>query len=477
MAIPPLPSDALLEKYNTTGPRYTSYPTAPMWQESFDASAFEAALVETFAPEAPVRPLSLYVHLPFCEHRCLFCSCNVVITQQREQAEKYLGYLFREIERQAATLPSAPPPALQYHWGGGTPTYLSPEQIARLFRHHTALFPLHPEAEIAIEVDPRVTTWDHLQTLRELGFNRVSMGLQDLDPQVQAAVRREQSQALTQQLMEQCRTLGFGGLNIDLIYGLPYQTAETFGETLAGVLALDPDRLALYNYAHVPWMSPHQRLIPEAALPAGTEKFKIFRLALQTFAEAGYCYIGMDHFAKPNDALCQAQEAGQLSRNFMGYTIYGGGALGMNLLGCGVSAISGLANHFAQNQRKLISYYRELDADTLPIHRGLALTEDDRRRRAVIQQLLCHGSLDPAVWQAWFGLDFDTYFHDALAHMADLEDDGLLVREAAGGGRRRLRLTPLGRIFCRNVAMRFDAYLQGAASHTAGSVPMFSKTL
>lgn len=463
-------SSSMLEKYNTHGPRYTSYPTAPMWQDSFGAAEFDAALRETNTAANSETPLSLYVHIPFCESRCLFCGCNVVITPQREQAEKYLGYLFQEIDRTAGLM-NPKRPVVQFHWGGGTPTYLDPEQMARLFNYQKERFNLHPDAEIAIEVDPRVTSNEQLQLLAELGFNRISLGVQDFAPAVQEAINRIQPIEMTRAMIEECRRLGFDSLNLDLIYGLPYQTMETFEQTVDEVLKMAPDRIALYNYAHVPWMAPHQSQMPEAALPGGPEKIRIFLKALQRLTEAGYAYIGMDHFAKPTDELTRAQQNGTLRRNFMGYTTRSGS----ELVAFGVSAISGLDRYYAQNWRKLPDYYQAVEVDTLPTMRGYALSEDDLLRRAIISQILCHGTVDYAAVESEFGLpSFRAYFATALSHLSTFQEDNLIRFSESG-----FTLSPLGRILSRNIAMAFDAYLKDPADKAIepGQKPLFSKTI
>ncbi len=461
-------SEGFLERYNTSGPRYTSYPTAPMWRDDFGAGAFEGAIRRTNQPDAPERslPVSLYVHLPFCESRCLFCGCNVVITQQREQAEKYLGYLFREIEHGASLMAASggeARPVVQFHWGGGTPTYLSPEQIERLFSFQKARFHLVPDAEIAIEVDPRVTSDEQLVVLRELGFNRISLGVQDFQPTVQEAIHRIQPEAMTAEMVARCRELGYGGINFDLIYGLPHQTEASFDQTLDSVIALDPDRIALYNFAYVPWISPHQKAIPQGTLPTGPVKFRIFSNAIRRLLDAGYVYVGMDHFAKPTDELYIAQQEGTLHRNFMGYTT----KAGCELYGFGVSAISGLDAYYAQNEKKLSRYYEAVEAGRLPTMRGYALSRDDQIRRAAILDILCNGRLDLPRLSGQFGIDAHRYFAQALEQLQPMADDGVLVPDARG-----FRLTPLGRIFSRNVAMPFDAYLK-----RDDQKPLYSKTL
>ncbi len=460
-------SQTLLQKYNVAGPRYTSYPTAPMWTEAYGPAAHAETLRHTNQPAGSNHhPLSLYVHLPFCEARCLFCGCNVVITRQREQAEKYLDYLFREIAMQAALLDTTRP-VVQFHWGGGTPTYLSEDQMRRLFEYQLRYFTLAPEAEVAIEVDPRHTTDGQIRLLKELGFNRISLGVQDFNPTVQEAVHRIQPFEMTAHTTALCRELGFEGLNFDLIYGLPHQTEESFTRTVAQVIELSPDRIALYSYAHVPWISPHQTAIDEATLPETAVKFRILQTALERLTAAGYRYIGMDHFAKPDDELSLALDGGKLHRNFMGYTVQQG-ALASDLIGFGVSAISALQGAFAQNQRKLSRYYEALDAGELPVMRGYRLSDEDKLRQAVIMAILCQGRVDYAALRAGFGIDFRGHFAEPLAALADLANDGLVLLHEDS-----LEVTPLGRMFSRNVAMPFDAYLKQAE----GDKPTFSKTV
>jgi oxygen-independent coproporphyrinogen-3 oxidase len=463
----PIVTQALLEKYNTAGPRYTSYPTAPVWEESYNQQTHLHVVQQTNDLNKPnPHPLSIYIHLPFCESRCLFCGCNVVITKQRDQAEKYLGYLFREIEAVAHWIDRRRP-LVQLHWGGGTPTYLSEEQMERLFHFLTDRFKLAPGAEVAIEVDPRVTTPAQIELLHKLGFNRISLGVQDFDPQVQETIHRIQPLEMTSQTVEQCRTLGFEGINFDLIYGLPHQTVASFEKTLDDVIVLSPDRIALYNYAYVPWLSPHQAQMPESALPAVDVKFQILQSAQQKLTEAGYRYIGMDHFAKPADELSVALDNGSLHRNFMGYTVQKGGDKPSELYGFGVSAISGLQWHFAQNWRKLSQYYEAIDTGQLPTMRGYNLSQDDKIRQQVILSILCEGRVRYADYDT-FGIRFTQYFVDALLQLKEMERDGL-VQFADGG----FTVTPTGRLFSRNIAMPFDAYL----TKMSGNKPTFSKTV
>ncbi|MCA9807146.1 MAG: oxygen-independent coproporphyrinogen III oxidase [Cyanobacteria bacterium HKST-UBA06] len=469
--------EALLQRYNTSGPRYTSYPTVPDWTDTFGPHAFTQALKQFQAQQNEANaaepdqstPLSLYTHIPFCTERCLFCGCNVVITRQTEQAEKYLDFLSREIDMLASHTPDTHA-VVQYHWGGGTPTYLTPDQMRRLFGQHKRLYNFADDAEISIEVDPRVTTDEHLETLRHLGFNRVSMGVQDFNDTTQQAVKRVQSLEQTAHLTQYSRALGFSSVNMDLIYGLPHQTRTTFEATLDHIIALDPDRIALYNFAYVPWISPHQKKIDPAALPDGTTKFEIFSMAIDRLTSAGYTYMGMDHFAKPDDELTRAFVDGTLYRNFMGYTT----KAGSQMVSAGVSAISGLEHAYAQNHRKLSQYYEAIQAGHLATMRGLAVSDTDRLHRDIIQAILCQGRLTYSQISQTYGIDFNTQFAPALARLAPMAEDGLVELHND-----HLQLLPLGRVFSRNVAMCFDPYLaQRQEDHQAdGNPPAFSKTL
>jgi oxygen-independent coproporphyrinogen-3 oxidase len=354
---------------------------------------------------------------------------------------------------------------VQFHWGGGTPTYLEPEQMADLYRHTAERFNIQPDGEIGLEVDPRVTTTEHVATCAELGFNRVSMGVQDFDPKVQESVHRVQSYEQTASIVEDCRRHGFTSVNIDLMYGLPYQTAESFIATVDRVVEISPDRIALFNYAHVPQLRHAQNAFRRMPIPEGFEKFEIFRLASEHFTEAGYVFIGLDHFAKPTDEMAVAQRDRTLWRNFQGYTT----KVGTDLYAMGVSAISFVAGAFAQNFRDTQRYYERLDGGELPTMRGIRLDADDHLRAKVIERLLCHCVLVKREVEAEFGIDFDAYFADALEQLRGPEADGL-VRLSAD----RIDVTPLGRLFLRNLAMPFDAYLQ---KREPGARPVFSKTL
>lgn len=448
-------SPAIIEKYNQPGPRYTSYPTAPEWDDRFGQTEFITAL------EAPTTaPLSLYFHLPFCQSLCLFCGCNTVITKKREVTVPYLEHLKREIALVSAKVDSSRP-VKQLHWGGGTPTYLTPDEIRDLFGCIREYFSLAPDAEIGIEVDPRATSEEHCRTLAELGFNRLSLGIQDFNPLVQKTINRAQPYEITKALFEYCRTLGFASINVDLIYGLPHQTLESFSETVNKIITMNPDRIAVFSYAHVPWLKKQQGSFAKH-LPQGVEKFRIFHHAIGRLTAAGYRYIGMDHFAKPEDELCRAQDDRTLHRNFQGYTTQAG----CDLLGMGVSSISGLENVYAQNYRDLPGYYAALDEGRWPTMRGLRVTAEDKLRRAVINRLLCHCVVFKAEIEREFGINFNTHFAAELARLRELEADQLVRLHDD-----RIEVATLGRIFIRNVAMVFDAYLK------AERQKVFSKTL
>jgi oxygen-independent coproporphyrinogen III oxidase len=453
-------SPEFLERYNRPGPRYTSYPTAPVWNDSFGVGDLERVHEQA---ENARSPVSLYMHLPFCESLCLFCACNVIITKDKSVASPYLSVLKREMERVSRGV-SKERPVVQFHWGGGTPTYLTPEQIEDLFGAAREHFHFAPDAEIGIEVDPRVTSRQHLETLRRLGFNRLSMGIQDFHPEVQKAIHRIQPFELTRDLLFGARELGFDSINVDLIYGLPYQTPERFADTVDQILRLAPDRVALFSYAHVPWLKKQQGSFA-AHLPEGMEKFEIFRTGLLKFLEAGYLYIGMDHFAKPGDELAVSQQNRTLHRNFQGYTT----KAGADLYGMGVTAISGIQNAYAQNHRDLSSWEKAVNERGVATMRGYWLSDEDRLRRAVISRLLCHTVLFKGEISREFGVDFDEYFAPELRGLEASREDGLVLLK-----RDEIRATWLGRIFIRNLAMVFDPYLE---KQQLAAKPLFSKTL
>jgi oxygen-independent coproporphyrinogen III oxidase len=441
---------SLLRQYDRPGPRYTSYPTAVEFNDTFDDAAYRGRLEA--AASAADEPLSLYVHLPFCEARCSYCGCMVIITQKREVAARYLDYLEREIAMLARAL-GPRRRVVQHHWGGGTPTYLAVEQIRRLDGTIRRFFDIDPDAEKAIEIDPRVTTREQLIVLRELGFNRLSLGVQDFTPEVQEAIGRRQTHGLTRDLYDFARSIGFDSINVDLIYGLPRQSLETFRDTLQAVVDLRPDRIAVYSYAHVPWLRPHQRTIEESTLPDAGLKFELFGAAIETFLGAGYEAIGMDHFALPDDELAVAAANRRLHRNFMGYTT----RPAADMFGVGVSAIGDVRGAFAQNMKKLPDYYAAIDAGRFPIDRGYGLDQDDLLRRHVITQLMCNFHLDLPAVEARFGIRFGEYFLRELGELGG--PGGPMADGFLRIGPDALDVTPQGRLFVRNICMAFDRYL------------------
>jgi oxygen-independent coproporphyrinogen-3 oxidase len=450
-------------RYDRPGPRYTSYPTAVEFHAGFGAADYAARLAR--ADARADEPLSIYTHIPFCAERCLFCACHVIASPLGTRVtEPYLAHLFREIELVAAALPNRRRVA-QYHWGGGTPTYLSVPEIHALLDHFERFFTFEPGAELAIEVDPRVTTAEQLRALRERGFNRISLGVQDLDGEVQGAIGRVQPVEVTTATVREARRLGFQGINIDLIYGLPHQTRESFAATVDSVIALAPDRLAIYSFAFVPWLKGHQRKLPDGTLPGRDQKIGLILEARERLLAAGYRAIGMDHFARPDDELATALDAGRLRRNFMGYTVQDAG----DMIGLGVSAIGLVEGAYVQIHKKLSDYYAALDAGRLPVERGYALSADDLLRADVIQSLMCAFAVDRAAVERRHGVDFAAYFREELAQVQGLAAEGLVEVVPAG-----IRVTPLGELFVRNVAMCFDRYL--AATQQAAK-PRFSRTI
>jgi len=452
--------EEFVARYNRPGPRYTSYPTAPVWTDAFGVKEYEEAIA---AAESKNSPVSLYMHLPFCESLCLFCACNVVIRKDKSVTPPYLAILKKEIDRVARGV-SRNRQVTQFHWGGGTPTYLSPEQIEDLFSYTRERFHFAPDAEIGIEVDPRVTTNAHMEIVRKMGFNRLSMGIQDFKEDVQRAVHRVQPYEITRDLIATARQLGFDSINVDLIYGLPYQTAESFAHTVEQITGLSPDRIAMFSYAHVPWLKKQQGSFV-AHLPEGMKKFDIFRSGLLKFLEAGYLYIGMDHFAKENDELAVSQRNRTLHRNFQGYTT----KAGADLYGMGITAISGVQETYAQNYRDIPSWEKAVNDHGLATMRGYRLSQDDIIRREVISRLLCHTVIVKDEISKMFGIEFNEYFAPELEHLKMPQADGLVVVND-----KEIRTAWLGRIFIRNLAMVFDPYLE---KQQLAARPLFSKTL
>jgi len=453
----------LLARYDRPGPRYTSYPTAIEFHAGVTAGDYAGRLAQ--ADALGDAPLSLYMHLPFCEERCLFCGCHVIVTKHREAAAPYLSLLKRETELLAAQLPNRRRFA-QLHLGGGTPTYYTPEQLTDLLGHTLRHFEPLPGAELALEADPRVTSAAHIDALADLGFNRISFGVQDLTPDVQEAINRVQSLEQTAELVEHARRRGFRGINVDLIYGLPLQTPESFERTVEAVAALGVDRAAVYSFAFVPWVRGHQKKIEEHQLPGPQTKVALFALARERFLEAGYEPIGMDHFARPDDELAKAKHEGRLRRNFQGYAVIPGD----DVIGLGISAIGDVRGAYVQNEKKLSTYEERVTAGELPVARGLARSADDDVRRTVIHELMCNFRVDTADIARRHGIDFAAYFADDLALLAEHEREGL-VRISAD----RIDATPVGELFVRNLAMCFDRYQR--EKHAAESKPVFSRTV
>jgi oxygen-independent coproporphyrinogen-3 oxidase len=444
----------LLRRYDKPGPRYTSYPTAPQFRAGFGEPQLRAAAAASNGDPIP-RRISLYVHVPYCTSPCFYCGCNRIITRDRNRSEPYLARLYREIAL-GATLFDRDREVVQAHFGGGTPNFLSPAQLREVvdcLRRHFHFAPA-PELDLSIELDPRGLAPDDVAELAAIGFNRASLGVQDFDPDVQRAVNRIQTVEETAAVVQAARDNGMRSINIDLIYGLPKQTAEGFGRTLDTVLAMRPDRLAVYGYAHLPQMFKAQRQIVDADLPTAAAKLDLLRLAIARLGAAGYRYIGMDHFALPGDELSRAQASGDLHRNFMGYTTHADS----DLLGLGVSAISHIADTYSQNPRELHDWEAAIDAGRLPVFRGMRLSADDVLRADLIQQLMCQGEIDIAAIEDRHGIHFLEYFEPDLLRLVPLAADGLVeITE------QRIRATPAGRLLLRSIAACFDAYLHAPA--------------
>lgn len=451
MSILPIEYD-LLERYNRPGPRYTSYPPVPNWQNSFGQQHFYQAL-DQLAQDTH-EPISLYVHLPFCAERCYYCGCNATVTRHSHVVDRYLDCLEREIALVSARL-GARRQAIQLHWGGGTPNFLSNEQMSRLFEVIAQHFELLPEAEISVEVDPRIGTARQMLHLRRLGFNRISLGVQDIDPQVQRAIGRIQPREQTELLYWACKEYGFGSVNLDLIYGLPFQTRQTFARTLECVLSLAPDRVACYSYAHLPRSRPNQKLVDISVMPSTEEKFGLFCQAIDAFEAEGYNWIGMDHFARKNDELSKAMREKRLHRNFMGYTVQPS----QHLLAFGCSAISEFAGCYSQNDAKLGNYQRAIEAGELPIVRGHQLSVDDQARQKAITHLMCNMELPYTIVNERMQAD--------LERIRSYQAEGFIEAEPD-----RLTVTAKGRFFIRPICMELDAYLPALRDK-----PLFSSTI
>ncbi|RAM53303.1 MAG: oxygen-independent coproporphyrinogen III oxidase [Hapalosiphonaceae cyanobacterium JJU2] len=435
----------IIKKYDIPTPRYTSYPPATELNAAFTASEFEDAIA---CSNQRKTPLSLYFHIPFCQSACYFCGCNVVISNNKNIAKTYLEYLEREIRR-TASLIDTNRQAVQMHWGGGTPNYLSLGQVENLWNHITRHFHFDPQAEISLEINPRYVDKEYIFFLKEIGFNRISFGIQDFNPQVQAAINRVHPEKNLFEVMEWIREAGFQSVNVDLIYGLPYQTYQSFHQTIKKTIELDPDRIAVFNFAYVPWVKPIQKKIAKDALPAPEEKLEILKMTIEELTSNKYLFIGMDHFAKPHDELAIAQRNYTLKRNFQGYTTWAQA----ELFGFGATSVSMLEDAYAQNHKRLRDYYQAINEDILPIGKGIKLNADDILRRDVIMRLMSHAKLDKQEIEAQYHICFDEYFAQELAALQLLESDGLVSLS-----KNEIGITEIGRLLVRNIAVNFDAH-------------------
>ena len=443
---------ALIRAYDKSGPRYTSYPTAVQFNSNFSLENYKQQIELSNASE---RDLSLYFHLPFCDTICYYCGCNKIVTKNRKRAVPYLEYLHKEIKLQAELFDSKRTVS-QLHWGGGTPTFISHEQMQQLMdvtRQHFNLLS-DDSGEYSIEIDPREANTETIILLRKLGFNRISLGVQDFNPDVQKAVNRIQSIEETNEVILAARSSGFHSISIDLIYGLPHQTVASFTETLQKVINLNPERLSIFNYAHMPEMFKTQRQINDNDIPLPETKLEILQQAIQQLTSAGYIYIGMDHFAKPNDELSIAQKNKNLYRNFQGYSTHAD----CDLVGLGVTSIGKIANCYSQNVKTLDEYYKLLDDSQLPVFRGVELTVDDLLRREIINQLICHYSLNFSEIETQFNINFVDYFTTELNELKRMQDDGLLSVDVDNRG--IITVLPVGYLLIRNICMVFDIYLK-----------------
>ena len=457
----PVWDTGLINKYDLSGPRYTSYPTAVEFSDDFDQQYYQSS---AWHSSATGKPLSLYFHIPFCQHVCYYCACNKIVTKRKEQADTYLNYLFKEIELQA-DLYNEEQEVQQLHLGGGTPTFLNQEQISALINKVSEHFKLSHGNDIdySIELDPREVDWPMMSTLRDLGFSRISIGVQDLDSKVQQAVNRVQSETQIKSVLDAARTMAFKSVHMDLIYGLPHQTLDGFLTTIDKVIAMQPDRLSLFNYAHLPHRFLPQRRINESDLPPADVKLQILQQATRKLLDSGYVYIGMDHFALPDDELAMAQEDGTLHRNFQGYTTHSQ----CDLVGVGVSSISKVGNTYVQNHTDMTEYQSALEQNQLPVKRGLKMSKDDQIRQRVINELICHFRMEPGKIEQQYTIDFPSYFLSELTNLKTLEQDGLITITPEA-----LEVTPAGKLLIRNICMVFDQYYQKQKN-----MKFFSKTI
>lgn len=451
----------LLQKYDVSGPRYTSYPTAVQFSDAFDINRYQ----DLVRAETSIAPLSIYVHIPFCRDICYYCGCHKIVTRKQELASEYLDYLEKEIALQSK-LYGDRRPVTQLHWGGGTPTFLNPGEITELMHAIASHFHLVDcdSREYSIEVDPRTISKDTLALIKGLGFNRLSMGIQDFDPVVQAAVNRLQGFDHVQTLNTTAKNLGFSSVSFDFIYGLPHQSLDSMRATLQKVLVLSPDRLCFYNYAHMPDRFPTQRSIDRLTLPTADEKLQMLELITETLEQEGYVHIGMDHFVKPTDELAKAQQRGKLQRNFQGYSVN----MATTLVGMGPSAISSSNNGFCQNVKALPDYYEHLNRGQLPVQRGVLKSRDDQIRAEVIHQICCKRELDTEELNGRFSIDSGAYFAEAWPQIEEMSREGIVDRNTHG-----FSVTKRGKPFLRNICMLFDHYYQA----NGGAQRIYSKAL
>ena len=452
----------VLKKFNQQGPRYTSYPTAPLFSTEFTSLDYKREIIDTNStPDG--QPLSLYFHFPFCEKLCYFCGCNMSVTHDRSLIRQYDEYLKKEIDLLRPMI-SNDRKVLQMHWGGGTPSYLYPDEIREVGGFIRANFDFDEDIEASVEIDPRGLTRAHMEAFREIGFNRTSFGVQDFNPQVQEAINRVQSEEITRQTVAWANELGFQSVNLDLIYGLPFQTVNSFAATVEKVIDISPNRIAVFNYAHVPWLKKHQNIIPAETLPSADERLAILEMTIEKLIAAGYVYIGMDHFAKPTDELAKAQKNNTLYRNFQGYSTNAG----CDVYAFGVSAISQFENIYAQNLKNFKDYYARINGGEAATNVGYRMTWDDHIRKETIMQVMCNLEIDKRRVEEKFGIDFDEYFSADIVKIKVFEREGLVKNDAE-----KITVLGSGILIIRNIAMCFDAYLEKMMKEK----PVFSKTV
>jgi oxygen-independent coproporphyrinogen-3 oxidase len=451
-----------LKKFDKPGPRYTSYPTAPLFSSEFTDEDYKQEIIET-NKQSDSPDLSLYFHLPYCDTLCYFCGCTMIVTRDRNKIKTYNDYLKRELDMIVPML-NKDRKVEQLHWGGGTPSYLTPEEILDLGLYIKDKFVYSDDIEASVEIDPRGLTREHIEAFAKAGFNRMSMGVQDFDLKVQETVNRVQPESITRDTVRWGRELGFKSINLDLIYGLPYQTLETFEVTVDKVIDISPERIAVFNYAHVPWLKKHQNVMPAEALPVPEQKLKILKMTIEKLVDARYWYIGMDHFAKPDDELAVSQRNHTLNRNFQGYST----KAGLDVYAFGMSSISQFRNIYAQNIKVIKDYYARIDEGRLATQSGYRMTFDDHVRKETIMNLMSHLVVDKEQISKKYDIDFNEYFKNELPALKIFEDEGYIKHSSD-----KIEFMPLGTLILRNIAMVFDAYLE----KMRGEKPIFSRTV